>query len=290
MTCRRGAGPGRCPVAGAHRSGARPRPGAAGPRPSDAGPRPARACRGPAKACRRPGGAVPDPADPIPRPRAGGRGRATRHPARRPGPPGGAGPAWPRAWPGPAWRSAACGRSSASGADAARLAGVGGTRARGQHGPARGLRRVLVHGRPAARDRLLARRAPLHGQDHAGATIVRRGAAVSLRGTRRRLGRGFPGAARGRLGATLARRLDLEHARPAEVGDRRVDRTRHRIVERLHQRLAGRDHRRQRCRRKGCHPEGDNQGCVAARRHARRSPAARLDGWVTARQASAYRS
>jgi hypothetical protein len=168
--------------------------------------------------------------------------------------------------------------------------GVGSPRARGQHGPARGSRRVLVHGRPAARDRLLARRAPLHGHDHAGATVVSRGAAISLRGTRRRLGRGFPGAARGRLGATLARRLDLEHARPAEVGDRRVDRTRHRIVERLHQQLAGRDHRRQRCRRKGCHPEGDNQGCVAARRHARRSPAARLDGWVTARQASAYRS
>ena len=84
-----------------------------------------------------------------------------------------------------------------------------------------------VHGglgrRGPEHDRALARRAALQGRDHPGATAVaRRGSAVLPgRGppARGRRGRGGPGAAAGRLGASSLRRLDLDDARPAPAPD-----------------------------------------------------------------------
>jgi hypothetical protein len=122
------------------------------------------------------------------------------------------------------------------------------------------------------RDRFLPRRAALHGHHRAGTTTLRRGttAAGAPAG---RLGRGGPGTA-GRPHPTMPRRLDLDDAGAAQVGHGWVEPVGRRPVERLGQQLAGRHHRRQRRRRQRRHPQGDNHRCVAARRHARRSPAA----------------
>jgi hypothetical protein len=123
------------------------------------------------------------------------------------------------------------------------------------------------------RDRFLPRRAALHGHHRAGTTTLRRGSTLR-RGTTAagapagRLGRGGPGTA-GRPHPTMPRRLDLDDAGAAQVGHGWVEPVGRRPVERLGQQLAGRHHRRQRR-----HPQGDNHRCVAARRHARRSPAA----------------
>jgi hypothetical protein len=137
--------------------------------------------------------------------------------------------------------------------------------------------RRLLQDRGAGRDLLLAGGAPLDGHDHASGGL--RGlAAVSCRpgpgpAAGGRLGGGAGAAGRdGR--ASSPRRLDLDHVRAAQVGRRRLQPARHRAAERLHQQLARRHHGRQRGPRQRRHPEGDDQRCSAARRHARRSPAA----------------
>jgi hypothetical protein len=119
-------------------------------------------------------------------------------------------------------------------------------------------------------DRLLAGRTLLHGHDHAAAAGRRPGSGPAARG---RSGGGLPGPARRDRPATPLRRLDLDHVRAAQVGvGGRLEPVRQRAAERLGQQLAGRHHGRQRGRRQRRHPEGDDQRCVAARRHARRSP------------------
>ena len=132
-------------------------------------------------------------------------------------------------------------------------------------------RRRFLQDRAADRDRLLAGRAPLDGHDHAATGGRGPGGRPTVRG---RLGGRCRGAAAGRLPAAPPGRLDLDHARAAQVGSRWLQPVRHRAAERLHQQLAGRHHGRQRRGRQGTHPEGDDQRCVATRRHARRSPAA----------------
>ena len=124
--------------------------------------------------------------------------------------------------------------------------------------------------RRADHGRLPPCRAALDGRDHAGApAVVRcRGAPLPGRGprARRRCGRGGRGPLPGRLGAPPVRRLDLDDARPAQVGSgREVRLFRHRVGDRLRQQLAGRDHGGQRRRRQRRHPDGDDQRCVAAR-------------------------
>jgi hypothetical protein len=155
--------------------------------------------------------------------------------------------------------------------------GLSRSRARGPKRPSRSSRERLgprrrVGGRSADDDGFLPRRPPLHGDDHTAVAAVRR-----LGGWRvawRRRGRGGTGTAGGPLRRFLLRRLDLDGAERAQVRDRRVQSPRGRSTERLDQQLAAGDHRRGRGRRERRHRQGDDHRCVAARRHARRSPAA----------------
>lgn len=96
----------------------------------------------------------------------------------------------------------------------------------------------------------------------------------------RRLGLGLPGAAAGLLRRVLGR-LHLDGAQGAQVGDGRVERPGEWTVERLDQQLAAGQHGRERGRRKRRHPQGDDQCCLAARRHARRSLVTKVQGRAT---------
>jgi hypothetical protein len=135
-------------------------------------------------------------------------------------------------------------------------------------------RRRRAERRRAGHDGDLPGGASLRGQDHASATAIHRLGGCWQAMWRRRCGGRGPGTARGPPGALPLRRLDLDGAHRAQVGDLRVEATRDPAVERPDQQFTAGEHRRQRGRRQRRHPQGDNHRCVAARRHPRLSPAA----------------
>jgi hypothetical protein len=168
-------------------------------------------------------------------PRPSGGGRGRA--THRPGPPGGAGRAGRPRGPGP------------DGSRGGRRQGRAGGRRATTAGSRRVGGRLATTARPPPADPAGPR---------TSGTVPPSGGWVAAR---LRLGPGPMGPAGGRLGAGLAGRLDLDDARAAEVGRRGVEVLGHRLGERLHQQRG--------------HPEGDNHRSVAARRHARRSPAAK---------------
>jgi hypothetical protein len=134
-------------------------------------------------------------------------------------------------------------------------------------------RRRRAEHRLAGHDGAVPGGASLRGQDHASAVVHRLGGRW-LALWRRRLGGRGPGSARGPPGTLPLRRLDLDGAHRAQVGYLRVGATWGPAVERFDQQLTAGEHRRQRRCRQRRHRQGDNHRCSAARRHARRSPAA----------------
>jgi hypothetical protein len=135
-------------------------------------------------------------------------------------------------------------------------------------------RRRRAEHRLAGHDGAVPGGASLRGQDHASAAVIHRLGGRWLALWRRRLGGRGPGSARGPPGTLPLRRLDLDGAHRAQVGYLRVGATWGPAVERFDQQLTAGEHRRQRRCRQRRHRQGDNHRCSAARRHARRSPAA----------------